>query len=119
MFLRLLKNGVNQLVADARREASGSSKAAAVEKALGYFARKVPRMPCRTFRKAGFFIGFGVVEAGCKTVIGSRCKQTGMRWGVPGAQHVLALRCINASGRLADFWKHRLNSRAAHLARAA
>ena len=116
---RLLKNGVNKLVTDARLESSGSSKAAAVEDALGYFIRNAPRMQYCTFRKAGFFIGSGVVEAGCKTVIGSRCKQSGMHWGVPGAQHVLALRCINASGRLADFWKHRLNSRAAHLPRAA
>ena len=27
-----------------------------------------------SFRAAGYFIGSGVVEAGCKTVIGGRCK---------------------------------------------
>ena len=115
----LLKNGVEKLVTQARLEAQGTSKAAAVEEALGYFIRNAHRMQYRTFRKAGFFIGSGVVEAGCKTVIGSRCKQSGMHWGVPGAQHVLALRCIHASGRLADFWKHRLKPRAKPLARAA
>jgi hypothetical protein len=115
----LLKNGVDQLVAQARLEAKGTSQAAAVEEALGYFIRNAQRMQYRTFRQAGFFIGSGVVEAGCKTVIGSRCKQSGMHWGVPGAQHVLALRCIHASGRLADFWTHRLNTRAKPLARAA
>jgi len=115
----LLKNGVNTLVTQARLECQGTKRAAAVEKELGYFVDNVPRMQYRTFRKAGFFIGSGVVEAGCKTVIGSRCKQSGMHWGVPGAQHVLALRCIHASGRLADFWAHRLSARADPSAQAA
>jgi len=114
----LLKNGVNKLVAKTRLECQGKSKVT-VEKELGYFIRNAPRMQYRTFRKAGFFIGSGVVEAGCKTVIGSRCKQSGMHWGLPGAQHVLALRCIHASGRLADFWSHRLKIRTNPLARAA
>ena len=62
-----------------------------------------------TFRRQGFFIGSGVVEAGCKTVIGARCKQSGLFWGKPGAQNILALRCIHTSRRLAEFWKERLN----------
>ena len=70
-------------------------------------------MKYRTFRQQGLFIGSGVVEAGCKTVIGSRCKQSGMFWGKPGAENVLALRCINASRRLDAFWKDRLNTLAA------
>ena len=66
-----------------------------------------------TFRRQGFFIGSGVVEAGCKTVIGARCKQSGMFWGKPGAENILALRCIHASRRLDQFWKERLNTHAA------
>lgn len=106
----LLKNGVNTLVTQTRLECYGKPHAAAVKEALGYFIRNAPRMQYGTFRKKGFFIGSGVVEAGCKTVIGSRCKQSGMHWGLSGAQHVLALRCINASDRLADFWRHRLQT---------
>ena len=66
-----------------------------------------------TFRRQGFFIGSGVIEAGCKTVIGSRCKQSGMFWGEPGAENILALRCIHASHRRDQFWKERLNAHAA------
>ena len=66
-----------------------------------------------TFRTAGYFIGSGVVEAGCKTVIGGRCKQSGMFWSEAGAEKILALRCIHSSRRLDEFWKHRLNSTAA------
>ncbi|MGD0539866.1 MAG: hypothetical protein ABSC03_19730, partial [Verrucomicrobiota bacterium] len=53
------------------------------------------------------------IEAGCKTLIGSRCKQSGMFWGKPGAENILALRCIHSSRRLDQFWKERLNAQAA------
>jgi hypothetical protein len=84
-----------------------------VEKELGYFVHNVARMQYGTFRAKDFFIGLGVIEAGCKTVIGARCKQSGMFWGQPGAQNVLALRCIHSSRRLGMFWKDRHNSHAA------
>jgi len=61
------------------------------------------------FRAAGYFIGSGMVEAGCKTVSGGRCKKSGMFWSESGAQNILALRCIHSSRRLEDFWKYRLN----------
>jgi hypothetical protein len=43
------------------------------------------------------FIGSGVIEAAAKTVIGSRCKQSGMFWSKPVAENILALGCIHAS----------------------
>jgi hypothetical protein len=110
---RLLHDQVEQLIAQTRRECAGQAQAQVVEKELQYFVNNVDRMQYGTFRTRGFFIGSGVIEAGCKTVIGSRCKQSGMFWGKPGAQNVLALRCIHASRRLGEFWKDRLNSHAA------
>lgn len=108
---RLLRNGVDRLVAETRLECVGKPDAKVVEKELGYFIRNSKRMQYGTFRKAGYFIGSGVIEAGCKTIIGSRCKHSGMHWGVPGAQNVLSLRCVHANHRLDDFWKSRLDSR--------
>lgn len=110
---RLLQDEVEKLVAETRQEATELGRAEAVEKELGYFVRNVARMQYGTFRRQGFFIGSGVIEAGCKTVIGSRCKQSGMFWSVPGAEHILAFRCIHASRRIDSFWKHRLNQHAA------
>ncbi len=109
----LLKDQVEKLISQTRKECAGQSQAEAVEKALGYFVNNAARMQYGTFRRQGFFIGSGVVEAGCKTVIGSRCKQSGMFWGKPGAENILALRCIQASRRLDEFWKARLNAHAA------
>jgi hypothetical protein len=110
---RLLQDKVEQLIAQARQECASPTHAQAVEKELGYFVNNVERMQYGTFRRQGFFIGSGVIEAGCKTVIGSRCKQSGMFWGEPGAENVLALRCIHSSRRLDEFWKERLNTHAA------
>ena len=110
---QLLRDKVEKLIAATRKECAGSTRAEAVEKELGYFVRNVARMQYGTFRSRGFFIGSGVIEAGCKTIIGARCKQSGMFWGVPGAENILALRCISASRRLDDFWKTRLNAHAA------
>lgn len=110
---RLLRNGVKALLAETRQEAAGRACAAAVEQALGYFADNLARMQYGQFRKAGLFIGSGVVEAGCKSVIGARCKQAGMFWGRDGAEHVLALRCVEAGGQLDAFWQARLNAHAA------
>jgi hypothetical protein len=110
---RLLNDKVDQLIAQARAQCVGKPQAAAVEKELGYFVNNVARMQYGTFRTKGLFIGSGVIEAGCKTVIGARCKQSGMFWSQPGAEHVLALRCIHSSRRLDAFWKDRLDSHAA------
>lgn len=110
---RLLNDKIEQLIAQTRKECAGRPHAEAVEKELGYFVNNVARMHYGTFRRQGFFIGSGVIEAGCKTVIGARCKQSGMFWGEPGAQNVLALRCIHSSRRLGQFWLERLNAHAA------
>jgi hypothetical protein len=110
---RLLKDKVETLMAQTRQECAGKSPAKAVEKEWGCFVHNVARMPYGAFRRQGFFIGSGVIEAGCKTVMGARGKQSGMFRGKPGAENILALRCIHASRRLDEFWKDGLNIHAA------
>jgi hypothetical protein len=57
------------------------------------------------FRKAGFFIGSGVIEAGCRTVIGQRLKKSGMFSSEPGAQNVIDLRCAFLGGHFDADWQ--------------
>lgn len=109
----LLQDGVEKMIQQTRKEAQANGRTDLVEKKLGYFVRNTSRMRYGTFRKKGYFIGSGVIEAGCKTVIGSRCKQSGMFWSVRGAENILAFRCIHASRRLDAFWKYRLNQQSA------
>ena len=60
----------------------------------------------------GMFVGSGVAEAGCKSVIGQRLKLSGMRWTVPGAASIATLRCQEASNRWDEIWKRPLNQAA-------
>jgi len=72
-----------------------------------YFHRNAERMRYPNFRRQHLFVGSGVIEAGCKTVIGSRLKQSGMFWTVRGANAIIALRCSHLNGRFEDYWEAR------------
>ena len=72
-----------------------------------YFEKNTERMRYPRFRDQHLFVGSGVIEAGCKTVIGSRCKQSGMYWTVRGANAILALRCCQLNARFEDYWESR------------
>ena len=76
-----------------------------------YFERNAARMRYPDFRSQHLFIGSGVIEAACKTVIASRLKQSGMFWTLRGANAIIALRCHRLSGKFEDYWDSR--SRAA------
>lgn len=73
----------------------------------GYFENNAERMRYPKFRSQHLFVGTGVIEAGCKALIGSRCKQSGMFWTVRGANAILALRCCQFNGRFEDYWEAR------------
>ena len=77
------------------------------EREIGYFERNKERMRYADFRKRGLFVGSGVLEAGCRTVVGQRLKQSGMHWTVKGANSIIALRCNILSNRWEDFWEDR------------
>ena len=64
-------------------------------------------MRCPRFRARGLCISSGVVEAGCKRVVGARLKRAGMRWTVAGANAIIALGCCQLSGRYEDYWEQR------------
>ena len=102
----LLEAGdICRLVRKAGKQLPASAKAKkAMIKELRYFENNAPQMRYAEFRKNDFFVGSGVVEAGCRTVIGQRLKQSGMRWSVRGANAIIALRCCILSGRFEDFW---------------
>jgi len=68
-----------------------------LDTALGYFEHNAHRMRYRWFRSRGLFVGSGVVESGCKAVIGQRLKLSGMRWTITGADAIATLRCQQAS----------------------
>ena len=73
-------------------------------KALAYFENNRDKMRYWEYQAQGLFLGSGVVEAGCKTVVGQRLKQSGMFWGLPGAHNILDIRCVLENGQFDAFW---------------
>ncbi|MGA2864011.1 MAG: hypothetical protein ABSF95_05940 [Verrucomicrobiota bacterium] len=103
----LLKDKIAQVIAQAKADLPTRVQPRKLaRKQIAYFERNRFRMRYQTFRQAGYFIGSGVVEAGCKMVVGQRVKQSGMLWSRKGASHLLAVRCALLSGWFDDFWKH-------------
>ena len=112
---RLLDKGkIEKLVGALRSiDASNPPMAEKIRTEADYFERNAERMRYPRFRRKHLFVGSGVIEAGCKTVIGSRFKQSGMFWTVRGANAILALRCSHLNGRFEDYWEERREARAA------
>jgi hypothetical protein len=78
-----------------------------LDTALGYFENNAPRMRYKWFRSRGLFVGSGLVESGCKAVIGQRLKLSGMRWTTTGADAITTLRCQQASRPDDRIWQQR------------
>ena len=101
---------IETLVASLRETAAAHAEAhpdltEEVLKEAEYFDTNANRMRYPEFRKKGLFVGSGVIEAGCKSVVGARLKQSGMFWTVRGANAIIALRCCRINGRFEDYWE--------------
>lgn len=105
-YQQMENDGIEDVIASARHRL-GELEAAfqpEIEKQIAYFENNKNRMLYKTYRQKGYFYGSGVVEAGCKTVVGQRLKQSGMLWGRPGAENVLQLRCALLGNRWDECW---------------
>ena len=74
-------------------------------KEIAFFRSNAAHMRYAWFRQQRFFVGSGVIEAGCRTVIGARLKLSGMFWSVKGANAIIESRCCQMSRRFEDFWE--------------
>ena len=106
---RLLDRGkIERLVGVLRAIKSGNTEVAEkIRTEADYLERNAERMRYPKFHRQHLFVGSGVIEAGCKTVIASRLKRSGMFWTVRGANAILALRCSHLNGRFEDYWEGR------------
>ena len=77
---------------------------------VGYLEKNKDKMLYGTFLQQGLFYGSGVVEAGCRAVIGKRLKQSVMFWSKSGAENILALRCALIGNRWEECWDQINNS---------
>ena len=100
---------IDQILSALSRHAHACEQA---RQCVDYISRNRSRMDYLHFRQKGLCTSTGVVEAGCKVVVGARLKRAGMHWSLSGANAILALRCSRLSGRFEDFWERRTDSAA-------
>lgn len=93
------------VIAASRRHASHCDE---VARKIAYFRINRARMGYPRFREQGLCVSTGVVEGGCKSLIGGRLKRGGMHWSVSGANSIIALRCAVQSNRFDDYWERRI-----------
>lgn len=107
MWDHQIKNDqVARVIAAARRRLQQLDPSAnpSLETQIAYFEHHQNRMFYKTYRQAGLFCGSGVVEAGCRAVIGQRLKNSGMFWTEAGGKSVLDLRCALQGNRWDECW---------------
>lgn len=75
-----------------RMKAKTGEQKEELETTCRYLKNHAEHMKYDEYKRMGFHIGSGVIEAGCKYVIGHRFKRSGMRWSQKGAEHLLCLR---------------------------
>ena len=97
---RMRDGKIDGIINWARKEGSGSE---AVEKELNYFRENKSRMKYDEYIAKGWYIGSGVIEAGCKTVVCQRFKQPGMFWSPKSTKPLLPLRALLKSNRLCEY----------------
>lgn len=73
-------------------------RCAVADQAVTYFTHHADRMQYDQFRAAGYLIGSGTVESGCKQIVTQRLKQPGAQWTVAGAVKTAKARAAWLSG---------------------
>jgi hypothetical protein len=108
-WLAWLENGaIEKIIASASELLPDDERACKIANTeMDYFRNNAERMRYAEFRDNQFFVGSGVVEAGCKNIIAARMKKSGAKWSVRGANAIIALRCSLASSRFEDYWAYR------------
>lgn len=83
--------------------ASNSQAARSLRTVANYFQRNLPFMDYAEYLRQGWPIGTGVIEGTCRHLVKDRMELSGMRWTIPGAGALLALRAVNENGDWDDF----------------
>jgi hypothetical protein len=95
-------------LADDHPPKPGGEHAKIIRKTLHYLHAKQPYLDYPTALASGWPIATGVIEGACRHLVNDRMGITGARWGLPGAQAILWLRAIHASGDHDTYWTYHI-----------
>ena len=86
----------------------GSEHAKIIRTTLSYLTARQPYLDYPAALAAGWPIATGVIEGACRHLVNDRMGITGARWSTSGAQAILWLRAIRASGDHDTYWQHHI-----------
>jgi hypothetical protein len=109
---KILHGKACQVAAGIRRRATaygycGPGRAGADECAR-YLENKKDYLGYPTALRQGWPIATGIIEGACRHIVKDRMDITGARWGLAGAEAVLKLRALIATGDYEDYWRFHL-----------
>lgn len=76
-----------------------------LDKCANYIHNNAPYMNYKQYLSQGMPIATGVIEGACRYLVKDRMDITGARWSLEGAEAILKLRSIRASGDWAEYWQ--------------
>ena len=108
-FIGILEGKATTVAAGIRRTATNralsKSSRAAVDTCANYLLNKAPYLRYDEYLAQGFPIATGIIEGACRHLIKDRMDITGARWRITGAEAILKLRSLKASGDFSEYWR--------------
>ena len=86
------------------RHGLDATAARPVEKAAAYLVKHTRFLHYDRALADGLPIATGVIEGACRYLVQDRMGRTGARWSLVGAEAILRLRALRASGDFDDYW---------------
>jgi hypothetical protein len=111
---KILHGKARQVAAGIRRRATtyaySPAERAGADECARYLDNKKDYLDYATALEKGWPIATGIIEGACRHIVKDRMDITGARWGLEGAEAILRLRALIASGDFDDYWRYHLRS---------
>ncbi len=116
---KILHGKACQVAAGIRRRATtygyAGPERAGADEAARYLDNKQGYLDYATALARGWPIATGIIEGACRHIVKDRMDITGARWGLEGAEAILKLRTLIASGDFDDYWRYHLRREHEHI----
>jgi hypothetical protein len=107
-LLQILKGKCSDVAAGIRRSATlrklAGEQRRAADDCADYLLKYSPYLRYDLYLAQGMPISTGVIEGACRHLVKDRMDITGARWSLLGAEAVLKLRSLRASGDFDEYW---------------
>lgn len=111
-LLRILQGHSSDVAAGMRRSATRrdltQTQRKPIDVCANYLLNHRDYLHYDQYLAAGLPIATGVIEGACRYVVKDRMEITGARWSLQGAEAVLRLRALEASGDFDAYWQFHL-----------